>query len=63
MNFSSGPRSCVGRQLALTEMKIIIITLLSRYDFKLDDSDKIFEFKEFAFNLSNVKFEAKGVKA
>ena len=59
MNFSAGSRSCVGKQLALTEIKLMIITLVSLYDLKLDDSDKVFKFKEFAYKISNVKFEAK----
>ena len=38
MNFSAGSRSCVGKQLALTEQKIILTSLINFYEIKVDDS-------------------------
>jgi cytochrome P450 len=31
LTFSAGARSCLGKQLALTEIKIIIIQILRKY--------------------------------
>ena len=33
--FSTGRRGCVGQTLAILEMKLVIATLFSSYDFKL----------------------------
>ncbi|KAH7357261.1 cytochrome P450 [Rhexocercosporidium sp. MPI-PUGE-AT-0058] len=38
MTFLQGPRGCVGRKFAETEMKIIICCLLSLYEFDMDES-------------------------
>ncbi|KAG4434888.1 hypothetical protein IFR05_009618 [Cadophora sp. M221] len=38
MTFLQGPRGCVGRKFAETEMKIIICCLLSLYEFDMDKS-------------------------
>lgn len=39
--FSFGPRSCVGRNVAMMELLIFISTLLYRYDFKLVDPEPL----------------------
>ena len=31
MMFSGGPRGCIGRNLALTEMRVLMIKLMQRY--------------------------------
>ncbi|KAI1262836.1 cytochrome P450 [Xylariaceae sp. FL1019] len=36
MTFLQGPRSCIGRKFAETEMKILLCCLLSMYEFKRD---------------------------
>ena len=59
MNFSAGSRACVGKQLALTEMKTIIITLLKNYSFKCEDEGKLLYYKSFSYGLHNVKFYIK----
>lgn len=38
--FSFGPRSCVGRNVAMQELQIFISTLILRYDFKLTEQSK-----------------------
>jgi cytochrome P450 len=48
---------CVGKQLALTEMKTLLATLISLYDFRCDDSQKLLEYREFSYSLCNVSFE------
>lgn len=35
--FSTGPRVCVGRNLAIPEQQLLISTLVKRFDFKLKD--------------------------
>lgn len=57
MNFSAGFRSCVGKQLALTDMKTLLIVLFSNYDLKYDDSKKQLLFKEFAYKMADVIFQ------
>ena len=43
MPFSAGPRNCVGRPLALLEMRVVICKLLQHYSFELPrDSDPDF---------------------
>ena len=32
MIFSSGPRSCIGKSLALTEIKVMMILIMKRYE-------------------------------
>lgn len=36
--FSVGPRSCVGRNVAMMELLIFLATFFYRYDFKLEDA-------------------------
>ncbi|KAJ7216047.1 cytochrome P450 [Mycena pura] len=44
--FSSGPRACIGRNLALLEIVIIVATLFRRYNFVLAEPDKPIETRE-----------------
>lgn len=39
LTFSAGPRSCIGKQLALSELKIIAIQLLRKYDMSMETTD------------------------
>ena len=39
--FNSGPRSCSGKHLAMTAMKIIVVEILQNFDIKLDKGHKI----------------------
>ncbi|KAK7896930.1 hypothetical protein LTR67_004818 [Exophiala xenobiotica] len=48
--FSTGPRACLGRNLATTEQHIVLATLFHRYDFELEDKDFVPRLKE-GFNL------------
>ncbi|KAJ7898594.1 cytochrome P450 monooxygenase [Mycena olivaceomarginata] len=44
--FSTGPRACVGRNLAALELSLIIATLLRRYHFVLAEPEKPIETRE-----------------
>ncbi|KIY49616.1 cytochrome P450 [Fistulina hepatica ATCC 64428] len=44
--FSTGPRGCVGRNLATLELRIIISSILRRFHFVLEDSNMILETSE-----------------
>ncbi|GLD99588.1 hypothetical protein PINS_up008314 [Pythium insidiosum] len=39
--FHAGPRSCLGKNLALLEMKIVLATLLSAWDLAVQDADQV----------------------
>ena len=40
MVFSGGPRSCIGKNLALTETKVMMIKLMQRFDNVIEHSVK-----------------------
>ena len=42
MNFSGGPRSCIGKQLANLELKIALIKFLTRYDNLKELHERVF---------------------
>ncbi|SJL18071.1 related to Benzoate 4-monooxygenase cytochrome P450 [Armillaria ostoyae] len=44
--FSVGPRACVGRNLAMLELHIIIASILKRFHFVLEKPDKLLQVKE-----------------
>ncbi|PWN40216.1 cytochrome P450 [Ceraceosorus guamensis] len=44
--FSVGPRACVGRNVALAELSILIAALIHRYDFVLEEPEKFFQTRE-----------------
>ncbi|KAK0204124.1 cytochrome P450 monooxygenase, partial [Desarmillaria ectypa] len=44
--FSVGPRACVGRNLAMLELQIIIASILKRFHFVLESPDEVLEVKE-----------------
>ncbi|TFK73345.1 cytochrome P450 monooxygenase [Pluteus cervinus] len=44
--FSTGPRACVGRNLAYMELQIIVASILRRYDFVLEHPDHPLETRE-----------------
>ncbi|XP_065934057.1 cytochrome P450 4F8 isoform X2 [Magallana gigas] len=39
--FSAGPRNCIGQQFAMAEEKIVLSTLLQRFNFSVDKSHQI----------------------
>lgn len=46
--FSAGPRNCVGRNLAYSEMKLALCRIVYEFDFELvDDKDDWFEQKVY----------------
>ncbi|KAK0482260.1 cytochrome P450 monooxygenase [Armillaria novae-zelandiae] len=44
--FSVGPRACIGRNLAMLELQIIISSILKRFHFVLENPEQILEVKE-----------------
>lgn len=49
--FSLGPRSCIGKGLALTELTLGLATILYKYDFVLDESYKAHSSGQTEFQL------------
>ena len=45
LTFSGGPRGCIGKNLALTESKVMMIIFLKRYEkiFELEKEKRAFE--------------------
>jgi len=41
--FNAGPRSCIGKQLAMTLMKIVVVEILQNYDIKVVKGQKKIE--------------------
>nr|AWD38964.1 cytochrome P450 family 96 subfamily A polypeptide 147 [Descurainia sophia] len=39
--FSSGPRTCLGKHLAIAQMKIVVVNIIRSYDFKIVEGHKI----------------------
>ncbi|ESQ53203.1 hypothetical protein EUTSA_v10024958mg [Eutrema salsugineum] len=39
--FNAGPRTCLGKQLAMTQMKIVVVEILQNYDIKVIKGQKI----------------------
>jgi len=56
LNFGAGPRGCIGKTLALTEMKVMMIKLMQRYQNveELGFKDRTFEFA-FSKHIKNAK--------
>lgn len=57
MTFSAGTRSCIGRQLSITELRTILATVVRGFDLLVEDSKKEMVFYEFAYNLKGVEFK------
>lgn len=57
MEFGAGPRSCIGKNLALLDTKIAVIKFLQRYEGLEEISDRGFMY-EFSYHIqsSAVKF-------
>ncbi|CAN6866009.1 unnamed protein product [Brassica oleracea] len=41
MAFNAGPRACLGKHLALLQMKIVAVEIIQNYDFKVTEGHKI----------------------
>jgi cytochrome P450 len=44
--FSMGPRSCVGKPLAIAQMMLTLVVLLREFDFRRADEDETWETKD-----------------
>ena len=42
-NFSGGPRGCIGKNLAITEMKVMMIKFLQRYENLVELKERMYE--------------------
>lgn len=38
MSFSRGPRICIGKAMAMMQFKVIMVEMVSRFDFQLPES-------------------------
>nr|BAC42917.1 unknown protein [Arabidopsis thaliana] len=41
MAFNSGPRTCLGKNLALLQMKMVALEIIRNYDFKVIGGHKV----------------------
>ncbi|KAH8807414.1 cytochrome P450 monooxygenase [Xylogone sp. PMI_703] len=49
--FSSGPRNCIGKNLAYAEMRLILARLLWKYDIQLSEDSKVWAEKSKIYTL------------
>lgn len=49
LTFSAGPRSCIGKQVAFIEMKLIVIILFQRFDMKMETEDLKMMLNNFSY--------------
>lgn len=49
LTFSAGARSCIGKQLALTELKIITIQFLRKYNMTMETQDLVMKLHNFSY--------------
>jgi len=43
MPFARAPRDCLGRNLAMLEIRLFLIAIIPRFSFRLEDPDMIIE--------------------
>jgi len=53
--FSSGPRSCIGRNFALLEIKTLVCMIVQKYELKVADNQKIVPNFNFTVRPSSLK--------
>ncbi|CDY71586.1 BnaCnng73560D [Brassica napus] len=41
MAFNAGPRACLGKHVALMQIKIVAVEIIQKYDFEVTKGDKI----------------------
>lgn len=49
LTFSAGARSCIGKQLALMELKIILVQMLRKYNLKMETQDLVMKLRNFSY--------------
>ena len=49
LTFSAGPRSCIGKQLAFMEMKLIVIHLLRQYELSMETQELTMKLENFSY--------------
>ncbi len=55
LTFSAGARSCIGKQLALTEIKIIVIQMLRKFKMSMETTDLIMKMNNFSYQPQALK--------
>jgi cytochrome P450 len=55
LTFSAGARSCIGKQLALTEIKIILIQMLRKFKMSMETTDLIMKMHNFSYQPQVLK--------
>ncbi|KAH0857741.1 hypothetical protein HID58_086002, partial [Brassica napus] len=53
MAFNAGPRACLGKHLALQQMKIVAVELIQNYDFKFTEGHKIEAVPSIVLRIKN----------
>ena len=58
LTFSAGPRSCIGKQLAQLEMKLMTVIIFMNYDLTMETTDLVMKLENFSYQpqTMNVKF-------
>ena len=59
LTFSAGPRSCVGKQLAQLEMKLIVITLMRNYEMEMETTDLELKLENLSYQPQKMKMRFK----
>ncbi|KMZ74782.1 hypothetical protein ZOSMA_122G00500 [Zostera marina] len=53
LSFNSGPRSCLGKDIAMTQMKIMAVSLLQNYKIEVVDSDLVVPKTSIILHMKN----------
>jgi cytochrome P450 family 110 len=60
--FSLGMRGCLGRLLAMTEIKTVLATFINSFDLKIKDEGKRMKMVAFVVTMQNVRFFMKALR-
>lgn len=55
LTFSAGPRSCIGKQLAQLEMKLIVIKLMRDYEMEMETMDLELKMENLSYQPQKMK--------
>ena len=57
LTFSAGPRSCVGKQLAQLEMKMMTVIIFMNYELKMETTELEMSMQSFSYQPQMMKVE------